>query len=112
MRAADLFRTLLGALELVAPGVLLRRVGVRGDQEPARAVVRLLGTRHLLQAAVTVARATPRTRLIGAVVDAAHALTMYALAAGSTRYRRAALTSAATATALALDGAQSSHRSR
>lgn len=64
-------------------------------------VVRLLGGRLLAQAIVELVYRTPRAALGGAAMDATHALSMVALAAGSRRHRRPALRSAVVATASA-----------
>jgi hypothetical protein len=104
MRTIDLARASLGLVELVAPTAALR-VGGSGDADPRSvAVARVLGARHLLQAVITAARPTRGTRRLGVAVDAAHGASMLALAAVSRPHRRAALCSAATATALATGG--------
>jgi len=54
-------------------------------------VTRLLGIRHLIQAAVTAAAPNAVVLTIGAQVDLAHAASMVALAAASPPLRRAGL---------------------
>ncbi|HLI41936.1 MAG TPA: hypothetical protein VKV35_09875 [Streptosporangiaceae bacterium] len=78
----------------------------------ARAVTRVLGARHLIQAAVTAARPGPRTLALGAGADAAHAASMLALAAAGPRRRHAALTDAAVAAAFAAAGTALSRETR
>ena len=104
MRTIDLVRAWLGLVELTAPTAVLGVVGTDPTNRTSLAVVRLLGARHLGQAVITAARPTPGTRRVGAAVDASHAASMLALAAASRAHRRAALCSAATATALATGG--------
>lgn len=97
------------ALAQCAAGSMLlldpRRVGALSASPlrvpPAPWVVRLLGGRLVGQGAVVIARPSGRAAVIGAVVDAAHAATMLAVAAVSTRYRRPALISAFVAGACA-----------
>lgn len=69
-----------------------------GRTVPAQNVVRLLGARLGLQGLLL--SVAPRRRVVAlcAVVDLAHAASMYGLGALRPRYRRAALVSAATAT--------------
>jgi hypothetical protein len=64
----------------------------------ADAVVRVLGARHVLQAVGEAVLDDPPVRRLGAGVDALHALTAFALAAGSRGWRPLALRSGATAT--------------
>lgn len=63
----------------------------------ADAVVRVLGARHVVQAVGEAVLDDPPVRRLGAGVDALHALTALALAAGSKGWRPLALRSAATA---------------
>ncbi|BBH70627.1 hypothetical protein ACTI_73120 [Actinoplanes sp. OR16] len=94
MRVSTVARVVWGAALVIAPRVLLR-AGGRADASPgAVAFARVLGARHLVQAAVPVHR-------WGVVVDAAHAVQQLTLAAASPRWRTAALVDAAVATALA-----------
>ncbi|MFC4149960.1 hypothetical protein ACFO0M_27220 [Micromonospora mangrovi] len=92
-----------GALLLLAPGRLLRPLGPVGGE--AIVTLRVLGTRHLAQAALTSAWPTSRGFAAGATVDAVHALAALTLAAVDRRQRRAALANAAVATGWALLGA-------
>ncbi len=88
-----------GAFLLVAPGRLL---GTGSDGVPgwASPVARVLGARHLAQAAVLAAR--PRLADAGALVDAAHASTDVACAALRPDMRTPTLLDAGVATALAV----------
>jgi hypothetical protein len=80
-------------LLLSRPDRLLRAGGAE-PRPAAVAVVRVLGTRHLLQAAITAGLATPTVLSLGALADTAHACSCVALAAGSARWRRVALADA------------------
>ena len=94
-------RTAWGALLVLAPAVPLR--ALTGGREPAGGptLLRLLGARHLLQAALTMAAPTRGTLRLGAVADALHAASGLAFAAIDDRERRAALLDAAVAAAWA-----------
>jgi hypothetical protein len=83
-----------GAL-LTVPGPVIRLVTGRPPGSRARAVARVLGARHLLQAALTTAAASSRPSLgIGAVVDLAHAASMAAVALADRQVRRLTLSDA------------------
>ena len=92
-----------------APGLLIGLCG----QRPGRwdcTVARVLGVRHLAQAAITVAaQRSDADRLLvlsgGAAVDLLHAGSMVALGTVDERVRRSTLTDAAVETALATAGA-------
>lgn len=112
MTALATLRAALGTAYLAVPqwipGLLL---GVRLDPR-ARLVVRILGARQLLQAAVLRIAAPSRLALrLGSVVDALHAASMLSLAAFDDRRRRAALGDAAVASSLAAAGWVQAHRS-
>jgi hypothetical protein len=100
-RAAAAARAGWGCLLLLAPG---RFAGI-GTHPPipraAVTVVRVLGARQLLQAAVTAVAPTGRAAELSASVDALHAGTCIGLAAAWPRWRGAALADAVVATALA-----------
>jgi hypothetical protein len=68
-------------------------------------VARVLGTRHLAQAVLTLWRPRPAVLAAGAGIDGCHAASMLALAAASPRMRRAGLTDAMAATAFTATGA-------
>ncbi len=100
-RALIVVRVLWGAVLLITPEVVLRDLPHQRIERLARGFARVLGTRHLTQAAIT-SRHGPRGWMVaGAVVDAIHAATMAALAALRPDRRKLALTNVATATALA-----------
>ena len=91
-----------GAALLCAPGPL---IGLCTGQPPsprARAVARVLGVRHLAQAAVTALCPGPEVVALGAVVDLLHAASMFALAAVDQTPRRAEFADGLAATALAV----------
>lgn len=77
-------------LQLSAPNLVPARVLAEPLRRREQLVVRLLGVRHLLQAAVTTAVPTPAVLRLGAGVDAAHAPSMI-LAALDRRRRRTAV---------------------
>ncbi len=104
MRYAAVARSAYGVLLLLVPGAVIRTAsGEPAGTAPAM-VGRILGLRHLVQA-LAVDRKVTRDRLLaGAVIDAAHALSMVALAAASERHRQPAALDAAMAGALAANG--------
>ncbi|WP_368680543.1 hypothetical protein R1X32_10070 (plasmid) [Rhodococcus opacus] len=79
-----------GMLQLSAPNLVPTRVLGQPLRRREQIVVRLLGARHLLQAAVTTAAPSPLVLRYGAGVDAVHAASM-AIAALDRRRRRAAV---------------------
>jgi hypothetical protein len=95
-----------GLALLAVPDRVGADLGVAEPDTRARVVARVLGARHLAQAAVTLARPTPRLLRWGGVVDLAHASTGLVLALADVRYRRAALTDAAIATGFGVRGLQ------
>jgi hypothetical protein len=98
--------TLRAAWALTLIGAPDRVLGaVRAPITPAtRRVTRILGARHLLQAAAVGLVSRPSIDRVSRRVDAAHGASMVMLAAGSPVYRRAGLTSALVSAALvALD---------
>jgi hypothetical protein len=90
-------RGILGAAELLAPGLLLRVVAGHDTDVRARQVVRVLGAREAVQATVTAVRPSRTILVGGATVDALHALSMVALGVLNRQRRREGLTSAAVA---------------
>jgi hypothetical protein len=97
-----------GVALVAVPGLL---IGLTGDRPGRRecAVARVLGVRHLMQAAITVAaeRAGLNSPVVlggGAAVDLLHAASMLALGAVDTGVRRTALTDAAVETGFAAAG--------
>jgi hypothetical protein len=94
------FEVLLGASLLAGAPALLRGIDGRPPGSGEIVVARLLGGRYLLQGAMLVVR--PQLNGLAAAADGLHAASMLALAAGSPRHRRAAVTSGAAAAVLAL----------
>jgi hypothetical protein len=100
MKPLELLRAAYGAVELLAPSAVESLLVGRVADPRARTVIRILGARHVLQAAVT-ARGGPGLHRLGGGVDLIHAVTMIALAASDPRRRRAAVVNAAIALAFA-----------
>lgn len=97
-------RVVWGSALLIAPEAVLRELPHHKIDPGVRMFARVLGARHLLQAAVT-SRGNNRGRVLaGAAVDATHAVTMVTLAALRPDWRGLALTNALTATVLAAAG--------
>ena len=96
-------RAALGATQLSAPNLIAAKLFQQSLSANTQAVVRLLGARHLAQAAITATIPSRRVLMAGAAVDALHAATMIA-AAIDQRCRRVALADAATAAGLAIAG--------
>lgn len=101
-------RALLGAGHLARPGWAARALTHRPMSRRARQVMRLLGVRHVIQAAVTRARPTRSVLAVGAVVDGLHAVSMLMLGVTRREWRGPALVDAAAAAALAGLGAAAS----
>jgi hypothetical protein len=70
----------------------------------ARRVARVLGVRHLAQAAITARAQGPEMITAGSAIDLCHAASMLALAAASQSLRHAELADALVAAALAVAG--------
>ena len=68
----------------------------------ARRVARVLGIRHLAQAAIMAWAPEPQVVAVGSVIDLCHAASMLALAAASQSLRRAELADALVAATLAV----------
>jgi hypothetical protein len=118
----DAVRACYGGLLLAAPRHVLS-VCTPGQASPrALGVIRVLGARHLLQAALTAgalsAHGRPeeipprRTLLAGSGVDTAHAASMIGLALAHRPLRRAALADALLASSLAAFGILTARRHR
>ncbi len=111
-RAFVIVRAAWGTALVAAPGMLGSAAG-RGSSTRPDDVARLLGARHLLQAAVTVIRPNPRVLVVGAAVDALHSASGVALGMFDPRWRRPAFldaTLAAAFTALGLAAASCAAR--
>jgi hypothetical protein len=102
--AFPLLRAGYGVTLLCAPGALLGLCTGRQASRRSSAVVRVLGVRHLSQAAVTAGAPTATVLSVGALVDVAHAVSMLALAVGDRPLRRAELIDALAAAILAAVG--------
>jgi hypothetical protein len=83
------------------PEQALRLCGDDRRNAPPAWIVRLLGARQLVQAAVQFAEPTPRVAFLGALADATHAASMLPVITFSRRFRRAALISGGYAAASA-----------
>lgn len=107
-RLPETVRAGYGVALLLAPGTMLRLCTRHPASPAARRVTRLLGARHLLQAALTAGTSGTgpgATRLgIGAAVDLAHAMSMAGLAIADRRVRAAAAADALVATTFAATG--------
>ncbi len=93
-----------GVFLLVAPQRGAQIVGGTGVVSPSSWVIRLLAARWVAQGAAEVHRPTTGVLAAGAGVDVLHAVSMLAVAACSSRHRRAALASAAIAALSAAGG--------
>jgi hypothetical protein len=91
-----------GAALLCAPGPMIGVVTGKPPSRRARQVARVLGVRHLAQAAVTALNPGPEVVALGVVVDLLHAASMFAFAAVVPDLRDAELADALAATALAV----------
>jgi hypothetical protein len=91
-----------GAALLCAPGPMIGVVTGQPPSRRARQVARVLGVRHLAQAAMTVLNPGPEVVALGVVVDLLHAASMFAFAAVVPDLRDAELADALAATALAV----------
>ena len=97
-----------GGTLLLLPGPAIRLCTGRPVGHRARNVARLLGARHLVQAAVTAGSGPSAESLgIGAAIDAVHAASMAGLAMADRRVRRATLTDALIEIAFAAAGLSS-----
>jgi len=90
VRATEVVRAAYGVAELAAPDALARRaLGVRRSSRE-RTVARLLGARHVAQAALTTLVGDRRARLVGGGVDTLHSASMVAWALADRRRGRQA----------------------
>ncbi len=88
-------RACYGGVLLLAPGPMIRICTGRPATSRARNVTRVLGVRHLVQAALTAGAPPGAARLgIGAAIDLAHAASMVGLALADRGIQRAALADA------------------
>ena len=98
-------RASYGTLLLSAPGLALGLCTGEASSQRARAVVRILGARHLAQALPTLWQPRQKVLAAGAGIDGFHAASMLALAAADPDLRRAGLADAVAATAFTAAGA-------
>jgi hypothetical protein len=101
-----------GLILLIAPDRVLAVAGSGGDPRRARWVARLLGLRHIAQAAYTARHGDARAAEVGAAVDALHGLSMAGLALRAGAARRPAALNAAGASAWTLAGLREARRLR
>lgn len=94
-------RVVVGAALLVAPGALLGFLPQERVDRTARTFARILGARHLAQAAIVTRHHSRKWLLASATIDATHATTMAVLARLSPDRRELALTNVAAATTFA-----------
>jgi hypothetical protein len=92
---------------VLTPGLVLRLVTGHVPSRRACLVAQVLGTRHLIQAALTAAGPRPEAFAIGGQVDTVHSASML-LAAIRPAERRAVLADALVEAALAAGGFSSS----
>ncbi|MDN5749977.1 MAG: hypothetical protein L0H64_15925 [Pseudonocardia sp.] len=107
-------RVAWGGLLLIAPGAVLA-VTIRSDPAflgTARAVLRVLGARHLVQAGVELTAPRPAVLAVAAVVDGLHAASGLAYGALDPRWRRSALLDAAVAAGFCLSTVRSARHHR
>jgi hypothetical protein len=103
-RGLQKIRAAYGAALVLVPGpVIWLATGQLPSRRSCR-VAQVLGTRHLIQAALTASAPEPAVLAIGRRVDAVHAASMLLLAAVSPAGRRAALTDALTEAAFTAAG--------
>jgi len=93
-RALNMTRASYGVALVLAPGPAILLATGRLPGHRARRVARLLGARHLVQAALNAAVPFPAVFTAGAAVDAVHAASMLMLAAVDRSVHKAALTDA------------------
>lgn len=99
-RTALALRLGIGAVEALSPKWVVQVVYEMDPVTDRVLVVRVLGVRHLVQAALT-RSGSRRARIGGAAVDGLHAASMIVLALANQNYRRAGLIEAVVALGLA-----------
>lgn len=103
-RALQVIRAGYGLALVLAPAPIIRLAAARPPGRRTCWAARVLGTRHLVQAALTAVAPEPAVFAVGAQVDTLHATSMLLLAAVSQSGRRAALTDALSEAAFAAAG--------
>ncbi len=109
-RALQLIRAAYGSALILLPGPAIQLATGRLPSRRACLVARVLGARHLAQAALTAVVRRPGTFAAGGEIDAVHATSMLLLAAASKPERRAALADALAEFAFAAAGLSISAR--
>ena len=104
LRWIELARGAWGAALLVAPRVVLERVHHLTVDDKSLIVARVLGARHLAQAALSGVGPSPEVLAMGVWVDCAHAATAVGLAAVDRSRARGGLTDAGIAAVWAAAG--------
>lgn len=112
LRLLTAVRALWGAALLIAPDTVLTRLPHQDIDRPDRIFARVLGARHVIQAAITNRCDTRHGILTGAAVDATHATATAILARLAPARRTLALTDVAIAAALAGAGILASQDTR
>ncbi len=104
-------RVLFGSALLVAPGALLGDLAPQGQIDTGvRVFARVLGARHLVEAAMLWRHRSRGWILASAGIDATHGVTMLALAALDPKRRRLALANAIAASAITIAGLREARR--
>jgi hypothetical protein len=111
-RPIELLRATWGTALLLAPEQILSRVHHLRIDATSLTVTRILGARHLTQAALSGIRPSPEVLAMGIWVDSAHAATALGLAATDRHRARAGLIDTAIAIAWALAGYRALHTTR
>jgi hypothetical protein len=107
LRAFSLTRACYGAVLLCAPGAVIGWCSGQPASTRARTMARVLGSRHVIQAAVTAGPPNALVLRVGAQVDVAHAASMFALGAVIRPVRRAPLADGLVAFVFSVIGAAS-----
>ena len=107
LRAFLLTRACYGAILLCAPGAVIGWCSGQPASTRARTMARVLGSRHVIQAAVTAGAPNALVLRVGAQVDVAHAASMFALGAVIRPVRRAPLADGLVAFVFSVIGAAS-----
>jgi len=104
LRYIEIIRSLWGAILLGAPRRVLSRVAGAEVDHRAVVVVRILGARHLVQAALSGINPSPEVIAAGVWVDTVHSVTAFGLAAADRHRASGGITDAVVAAAWALVG--------
>jgi hypothetical protein len=103
-RLARAARAAYGITLLAVPDRVLRAYGGAPGDRTATTAARVLGGRHLAQAILTGSHPGPVRRYGGALVDALHAASMFALARADVARRKPATVDGSIAAAFAVAG--------